>query len=108
MEFWILLSALRILRAGTLAVLLGIGAVEAVAAETLKEALTAAYLFNPTLKAAQAELRAIDNGVPLAKSGYRPTISATFSGAYASAGGSYGSSLDGRRRGDGSSQDTLA
>ena len=93
MDFWILHSAPRIIRAGTLAVLLGIGAVEAVAADTLKEALTAAYLFNPTLKAAQAELRAIDNGVPLAKSGYRPTISATLSGAYGSVGGSYASSL---------------
>ncbi|MGO8954244.1 MAG: TolC family outer membrane protein [Rhodomicrobium sp.] len=47
-------------------------------AETLKEALTAAYLYNPTLKAAQAQLRSTDNGVSLAKSGYRPTVSATF------------------------------
>lgn len=94
MDFWMLHSVPRIIRAGTLAVFLGIGAVEPVAAETLKEALTAAYLFNPTLKAAQAELRAIDNGVPLAKSGYRPTVSATFSGAYANAGGSYASSLN--------------
>jgi len=38
-------------------------------AETLKEALTAAYLYNPVLKAAQAQLRATDNGVSLAKSG---------------------------------------
>ena len=49
-------------------------------AETLKEALTAAYLFNPTLKAAQAQLRSTDNGVSIAKSGYRPTVSATFTG----------------------------
>jgi outer membrane protein len=47
-------------------------------AETLKESLTAAYLYNPTLKAARAQLRATDNGVSQAKSGYRPTISATF------------------------------
>jgi outer membrane protein len=47
-------------------------------AETLKEALTAAYLYNPTLKAAQAQLRSTDNSVSLAKSGYRPTISSTF------------------------------
>jgi outer membrane protein len=46
-------------------------------AETLKEALTAAYLYNPTLKAARAQLRATDNQVPLAKSGYRPTITGT-------------------------------
>jgi outer membrane protein len=46
-------------------------------AETLKEALTAAYLYNPTLKAARAQLRANDNQVSLAKSGYRPTITGT-------------------------------
>ncbi len=51
-------------------------------AETLKEALTAAYLFNPTLKAARAQLRATDNGVSLAKSGYRPTVSAVFQDGY--------------------------
>ncbi len=47
-------------------------------AESLKEALAAAYLYNPTLKAARAQLRTTDNGVSLAKSGYRPTISATY------------------------------
>jgi outer membrane protein len=51
-------------------------------AETLKEALTAAYLFNPTLKAARAQLRATDNNVSLAKSGYRPQISAAFQDGY--------------------------
>ncbi len=53
-----------------------------VCAETLKEALTAAYIYNPTLKAAQAQLRSIDNQVSLAKSGYRPTISATYQNGY--------------------------
>ena len=53
-----------------------------VQAETLKEALTAAYLFNPTLKSARAQLRATDNQVSLAKSGYRPTISAQFQYGY--------------------------
>ncbi len=47
-------------------------------AETLKEALTAAYLYNPTLKSARAQLRSTDNQVSIAKSGYRPTITATF------------------------------
>ena len=51
-------------------------------AETLKEALTAAYLYNPTLKAAQAQLRSTDNQVSLAKSGYRPTISGTVQYGY--------------------------
>jgi outer membrane protein len=45
-------------------------------AESLREALTAAYLFNPTLKAARAQLRSADNGVALAKAGFRPQITA--------------------------------
>ncbi len=51
-------------------------------AETLKEALTAAYLYNPTLKSARAQLRATDNQVSLAKAGYRPTITAQFQYGY--------------------------
>jgi outer membrane protein len=51
-------------------------------AETLKEALTAAYLFNPTLKSARAQLRTTDNGVSQALSGYRPTISATLQNGF--------------------------
>jgi len=43
-------------------------------AESLKEALASAYLFNPTLKAARAQLRATDEAVPQAKSGYRPRV----------------------------------
>lgn len=46
-------------------------------AETLRDALAAAYLINPTLKAKQAELRAIDEEVPRAESGYRPRVTAT-------------------------------
>jgi outer membrane protein len=53
-----------------------------VSAETLKEALTAAYLYNPTLKSARAQLRATDNGVAQAKSGYRPTVTASFLDGY--------------------------
>lgn len=44
-------------------------------AESLKEALAKAYLTNPTLLAARAELRATDEGVPEAISGWRPTVS---------------------------------
>ena len=62
---------------GSLAALL-LACASPVHAETLKEALTAAYLYNPTLKAAQAQLRSTDNSVSLAKSGYRPFISSTF------------------------------
>lgn len=45
------------------------------AAETLKEALSAAYRNNPTLLAARANLRATDEGVNQALSGWRPTLS---------------------------------
>ncbi len=42
--------------------------------ETLKEALAAAYIANPQLKAQRAQLRATDEEVSRAKSGYRPVI----------------------------------
>ena len=41
---------------------------------TLQEALTLAYSTNPTLLAARAQLRATDEGVPQALSGWRPTV----------------------------------
>ncbi len=43
-------------------------------AETLNEALAAAYRNNPTLNAERAKLRAIDEEVPRAKSGFRPRV----------------------------------
>ena len=46
-------------------------------AETLPSALTQAYQNNPQLNAERARLRATDEGVPQALSGYRPQISAT-------------------------------
>ncbi|MCB2054823.1 MAG: TolC family outer membrane protein [Geminicoccaceae bacterium] len=42
----------------------------------LAMALAKAYLENPRLQAARAELRAADEGVPLALSGYRPRLTA--------------------------------
>jgi outer membrane protein len=48
-----------------------------VRAESLKEALTSAYLTNPGLDAQRASLRASDEDVPRAKAGYRPTITGT-------------------------------
>lgn len=44
------------------------------AAQTLDEALAEAYQSNPTLNAERARLRATDEQVPQALSGYRPTI----------------------------------
>lgn len=46
-------------------------------AETLKDALISAYRYNPRLDAERARLRATDEEVPRAKSGFRPTIIGT-------------------------------
>jgi outer membrane protein len=46
-----------------------------VSAETLNSALSAAYGSNPTLLAERAKLRATDEGVAQAKSGFRPRVS---------------------------------
>jgi outer membrane protein len=51
-------------------------------AETLKEALNAAYKFNPRLDAARALQRATDEEVPRALSGYRPTIAGSADTTY--------------------------
>ncbi len=45
-----------------------------VAAESMNAALGAAYINNPDLNSARAQLRAIDENVPKALSGYRPQI----------------------------------
>ena len=45
-------------------------------AETLNESLASAYRYNPQLDAERARLRATDENVPIARSGYRPQISA--------------------------------
>ena len=47
---------------------------------TLQEALASAYLTNPTLQAERANLRSIDENVPTAVAGWRPTVSVTTSG----------------------------
>jgi outer membrane protein len=59
----------------------GIGAFAAATAhgETLEEALASTYNTNPQILAERANLRAIDEGVPQALSGWRPTV--TFSGS---------------------------
>lgn len=46
-------------------------------AETLLSALAAAYRNNPQMNAERARVRALDEGVPQALSGYRPTVTAT-------------------------------
>ena len=46
-------------------------------AQTLEEALSATYNSNPTLNSQRAALRATDEGVPQALSGWRPTVTVT-------------------------------
>jgi len=57
-----------------LAALLALHPGSEVSAETLQQALTAAYRYNPRLDAERARLRATDEEVPRALSGYRPQI----------------------------------
>lgn len=47
---------------------------DAARAETLREAMASAYKYNPRLDAERARLRATDEEVPRAMSGYRPRI----------------------------------
>jgi outer membrane protein len=47
------------------------------AAQSLQEALALAYANNPTLQAARAQLRAVDENVPQALAGWRPTVQFT-------------------------------
>ena len=49
-------------------------------AETLQSALMKAYQNNPSLNSQRAGVRATDEGVPQALSGYRPRVTATASG----------------------------
>jgi outer membrane protein len=65
--------------------------VQATSAQTLPQALAAVYTSHPVLLAARAQLRATDEGVPQALSGWRPTVVIT---------GGYGLS-DVRNRGRG-------
>jgi outer membrane protein len=51
-------------------------------ADTLEWALVQAYQNNPSLNAQRAALRAADENVPQALSGYRPKISVTGTGSY--------------------------
>ena len=50
-------------------------------AETITGAMAKAYANNPDLNAARASLRAVDEGVPIAKSGFRPRIAANATGS---------------------------
>lgn len=53
---------------------------DAARAQTLRDALSKAYTENPTLQAGRARLRATDESVPQALSGWRPTVQLSGSG----------------------------
>ncbi len=65
---------------------------------TLQEAMAAAYSSNPTLLAARAALRAVDETVPQALAGWRPTIIVS---------GSYGGAVGTDQTGAGASNEKL-
>jgi len=74
----------RLGRRAAVAFIASIAFAPAAFAETLEIALSQAYQNNPSLNAQRASVRATDEGVPTALSGYRPRITAN-----ASAGESY-------------------
>ena len=71
-------------RAGLLGAGLALVGVSGAGAQTLEETLALAYTNNPDIRAARANLRVLDEGVPQAKAGWRPTVTSSIS-----AGGSY-------------------
>jgi outer membrane protein len=73
---------------GSLSIALLVSGWSPVSADTLEWALVQAYQNNPSLNAQRASLRATDETVPQALSGYRPKLSVTANGGY-----SYASTL---------------
>lgn len=67
-----------VLRVALMTSVFGVVAIPA-GAETLEEALMAAYRTNPQIEARRAQARAADEAVPQALAGWRPTV--TFSGS---------------------------
>ncbi|HTI02356.1 MAG TPA: TolC family outer membrane protein [Acidisoma sp.] len=66
-------------------ILIGLGLVAGAApasAQSLSQALAAAYANNPTLQAERANLRATDEGVPSALAGWKPTVTVSGSAGY--------------------------
>ncbi len=58
------------------------GAATRVCADTIESALVRAYQSNPQLNAQRASVRATDESVPQALSGYRPKVAVTANGGY--------------------------
>jgi outer membrane protein len=72
----------RLAGAAVLGLLLAQSALTPVSAETIDGALVRAYQTNPQLNAQRASVRATDENVPQALSGYRPRVAVTASGGY--------------------------
>src|SRR5690242_13733650 len=65
------------------------------AAQTLSESLAYAYRNNPQLLAQRASLRATDEEVPVALSGWRPTVTVNTQGGFNRAGQTVTSAVTG-------------
>ena len=72
------MAVLNVAAVSLLAFLSG-AAINPAHAQSLTDTLVATYVNNPQLRAARAELRAVDERVTQAKAGYRPNIDATTS-----------------------------
>jgi outer membrane protein len=70
----------RLVAAFAAATMAAVVPLQAALADTLEGALAQAYQNNPSLNAQRAALRAVDEGVPIALSGYRPRVTATITG----------------------------
>src|SRR5690242_10683792 len=68
--------------AATAAAAMAFGCCSKASADTLEWALVQAYQNNPSLNAQRAALRAADENVPQALSGYRPKLSVTGAAGY--------------------------
>ncbi|WP_458096783.1 TolC family outer membrane protein [Roseomonas sp. WA12] len=62
--------------------LVAAGLVVPASAQTLQEALAQTYVNNPTLATARAQLRVVDENVPQALAGWRPTVTITGTAGY--------------------------
>jgi outer membrane protein len=80
---WVILT-FGIVRSLGAALLLTVSLSLPAGAETIKGALAKAYENNSTLNSARAGVRVTDEGVAIAKSGYRPTITGNASASYTS------------------------
>ncbi len=72
-----LMRPLRFVLAGTVAAGCMIGMAGLANAENLASAWSKAYQSNPAIAAERARVRSVDEGVPQARSGWRPTVSVT-------------------------------